>query len=119
MDSYASFADTLPGDLTAAIGAAGNVGAGYEKGQGPCWIAAAVFEEDFYTGPKTQLVRAWLHEEFIKQPFGTILLSLYARFGKRIAKALNRHPLLKTPFRWLFNRALVEARRWATSQAER
>ena len=105
-----SFADTLPGDLTAAIGAAGQVGAGFAKA---CWIAAAVFEEDFYTGPKTQLVREWLHEEFATRALGRVLVPLYARFGKQIAEQLRRYPLLKTPFRWLFNRALVKAKSWA------
>lgn len=107
-----SFADTLPGDLTAAIGAAGNVGAAAVKGGG-CWIAAAVFDEDFATGVKTGLVRNWLHEEFARRPAGRILVPLYLRFGERIAEQLQRYPLLKTPFRWLFNRALVEAKRWA------
>ena len=109
-----SFADTLPGDLGAAIGAAGNVATGFTPNGGKgCWIAAAVFDEDFATGVKTGLVRNWLHEEFALRPAGRILVPLYVRFGERIAEQLQRYPLLKTPFRWLFNRALTEAKRWA------
>ena len=94
------------------ITAAGAAGAAALKPYAPgCWIAAAVF--DGWDDPRTSLVRNWLHGEFARQPLGNFVVRVYLRFGERIAEMLDRFPLLKTPFRWLLNRALIKATRWA------
>lgn len=97
-----SFTDMLPGLLGPAIGAAGNVGAAAVKA---CWIAAAVFDEDFATGEKTGLVRQWLWNTWVQHWYARPLLRLYAKFGKRAA----RSPLIVRLLNPLFQRALREA----------
>lgn len=88
----------------AAIQAAGGAAGGAAKG---CWIAAAVF--DGWNDPRTSLVRNWLHADYAKQGIGGVVVRLYMQYGERVANVLHRFPLLKTPFRWLFNRALRKA----------
>lgn len=116
MGTAASAAQASPGffdvfgqDLAQGAGAALGSFAG-TKAAG-CWIAAAVF--DGWDDPRTSLVRSWLHEEFANKPIGGMVVGLYMQFGERVANVLHQFPLLKTPFRWLFNRALIKAKLWA------
>lgn len=100
-----SFMDELgQGLITAGDNFAGGFGQGYGKAVG-CWIAAAVFDEDFNTGLKTNLVRNWLWTEWSQHWYARPILALYSRFGERAAKW---KPLVRL-LRPLFESALKEA----------
>lgn len=70
-----------------------------------CWIAAACF--DGFDDPRTIMVRTYLNTEFIKHWYGRAVMSLYLRFGERIAKNRTLVRLLKP----LFEYALKQARK--------
>jgi len=75
-----------------------------------CWIAAVVFDEDFVTGPRVNLVRAWLHSEFEPSgPGAKLVMSLYRKYGQRVARVVDRNSVLKRSFRKLFDKALAKA----------
>lgn len=76
----------------------------------PCWIAAAVFEEDFFTGPRVNLVRRWLVNDYEKSGLvAELVMGLYRKYGQRIARRVERGGLLKKAFSKLFHRALAKA----------
>jgi hypothetical protein len=82
------------------------------KGHSPevCYVAAVVFHEDFVTGPRVNLVRRWLYDEFA--PSGRVpqlVMNLYTKHGKAAAKVIERSSILKAAFRKLFDRALAKA----------
>jgi hypothetical protein len=83
----------------------GDAEKGAAIGAGACWLAAAAFGEDFETGPKTNLVRHWLWNEWIQHWYAKPILALYRRFGERLAKSRLLVRLL-TP---LFEKALDKA----------
>jgi len=70
-----------------------------------CHVAAAVFNEDFFTGIKTNLVRNWLWNEFSKHSYAKPLLWIYDRHGKWI----STKPLLVSILAPLFHEALRKA----------
>jgi hypothetical protein len=75
-----------------------------------CWIAAAVFEENLFTGPRVNKVRTWLVNDF--QPSGPgakFVMHLYRKYGERVAKVVERNSVLKAGFRKLFDKALAKA----------
>jgi hypothetical protein len=72
---------------SAMQGAGIGFGGAFSGGGKGCWIAAAVFDEDFYTGAKTNLVRNWLWNEWAKHWYAKPVLGLYSRFGQRAAKS--------------------------------
>jgi len=75
-----------------------------------CWIAAVVFEENFVTGPRVNLVRNWLVNEFEPSSLGAkLVMSLYRKYGQRVAKVVERSSVLKRGFRSLFDKALAKA----------
>jgi len=75
-----------------------------------CWIAAVVFEEHFVTGPRVNLVRRWLHNEFEPSGLGAkLVMCLYQRFGQRVARVVEKSSILKRGFRKLFDKALAKA----------
>jgi len=75
-----------------------------------CWIAAAVFEENFVTGPRVNLVRRWLHNDFEPSGLGAkLVMSLYQKYGQRVARIVEKNSILKRGFRKLFDKALVKA----------
>ena len=75
-----------------------------------CWIAAVVFEENFVTGPRVNLVRNWLHSEFEPSGLGAkLVMSLYRKYGQRVARVVERNSVLKRGFRKLFDKALGNA----------
>ena len=77
---------------------------------GFCWIAAVVFEENFVTGPRVNLVRNWLVNEFEPSSLGAkLVVSLYRKYGQRVAKVVERSSVLKRGFRSLFDKALAKA----------
>src|SRR5579872_1380784 len=101
-----SFMDELGnGIIQAGVGFASGDGAGYGKALG-CWIAAAIFGEDFATGPKTLLVRNWLWTQWIWQHwYAKPILCLYSRYGERLSKK----PWIIKLMRPLFEMALKQA----------
>jgi len=79
-------------------------------GEVPCWIAAVVFEEDFITGARVNLVRAWLHSEFERSGLGAkLVMGLYRTYGQRVARVVEKNSVLKRGFRKLFDKALAKA----------
>jgi len=75
-----------------------------------CWIAAVVFEEHFVTGPRVNLVRRWLHNEFEPSGLGAkLVMSLYRKYGQRVARVVEKNFVLKRGFRKLFDKALAKA----------
>jgi len=76
----------------------------------PCWIAAVVFEENFFTGPRVNLVRNWLVHDFEPSGLGAkLVMHLYRKYGQRVAKIVERDSMLKRGFRRLFDNALAKA----------
>jgi len=76
----------------------------------PCWIAAAVFNEDFFTGPRVNLVRRWLVNDWEKSgPIAKLVMGLYRKYGERVAEHVKNSRLLKGMFRKLFDRVLAKA----------
>jgi hypothetical protein len=71
----------------------------------PCWLAAAVFDEDFTTGEKTNLVRNWLCNVWARHWYAKPVLALYTRFGK----SLSRSRVVVRFFTPLFERILIKA----------
>jgi hypothetical protein len=88
----------------AGAGLSGWAGGGF-KTPGSCWVAAACFNEDFYTGEKTNIVRNWLYNEWSKNWYASPILALYTKFGKWIASK----PLLVRMLKPLFEHALKQA----------
>lgn len=72
-----------------------------------CWIAAAIY--DGWDDPRTIAVRKWLNTEFVTTAFGRLIMSVYLRFGERIAEQIKLHPLLKGIFKPIFDVALRRA----------
>ncbi len=99
-----SFWDTFGADIAGGVGAAAGAFAGGKAG---CWIAAELWNGWF--DPRTVLVRNWLNGEFRKSLFGSMVVGLYARIGKRTAGRIRRYPFLRRIFTPLFNLALKKA----------
>jgi hypothetical protein len=77
---------------------------------GVCWIAAVVFEENFFTGPRVNLVRTWLVNDFEPSgPGAKFVMHLYRIYGERVAKVVEKNSILKRGFRNLFDNALAKA----------
>lgn len=109
--TYNAIAQENESPFAAVMGALGGVASGagaafggYETGH--CWLAAACFNEDFYTGHKTGIVRQWLWTIAIKKWYAKPLLWLYARYSKKLA-ALPKVVEFFTP---LFNKIYEVAR---------
>jgi hypothetical protein len=76
----------------------------------PCWIAAVVFDENFFTGPRVNLVRNWLVNDFEPSgPGARFVMHLYRIYGERVAKVVEKSSILKRGFRKLFDNALAKA----------
>ena len=76
----------------------------------PCWIAAAVFGENFFTGPRVNKVRTWLVNDFESSgPGAKFVMHLYRMYGERVAKVVEKNSILKAGFRKLFDEALAKA----------
>jgi hypothetical protein len=75
-----------------------------------CWIAAVVFGEDFYFGPRVNLVRRWLVNDYEKSgAVARLVMGLYRKYGERVAKVVEKSSILKRGFRKLFDKALAKA----------
>lgn len=83
---------------------------GIGKFVAPCWIAAAVFGEDFFTGYKTNMVRGWLLAwEKRSVVVGGLVVGLYRKHGQKIAAKVQKGGLLKKIFTPIFNTLLKKA----------
>jgi hypothetical protein len=116
----ASSASSSAGDATANIGKAykesqksqllgalgGLASTGMSLFGAGCWVAAAAFDEDFETGPNTNLVRAWLWTTWIENWYAKPVLWLYSKIGRWVAK----QRLLVWALKPLFELALYKAR---------
>lgn len=77
----------------------------------PCYVAAVVFGEDFWTGERVQLCRRWLVEKW--EPTGIVpklVMGLYRKYGQKVAAVVAKSPLLKKGFRAVFDRVLAKAK---------
>lgn len=88
--------------LSGAATGAGNLG--FKPG---CWIAAEVYNG--WLDPRVFLVRGWIFGDFAKTPIGNLVARGYLRFGERIAAAIANFPVLRKPFKGLFDIALRKA----------
>lgn len=76
----------------------------------PCWIAAAVFDEDFVSGPRVNLVRRYLVNDYETSGLlPKLVMGLYRKHGQQVASAVKRSAALKRVFRSLFDRVLAKA----------
>lgn len=75
----------------------------------PCWIAAVVFGENFYTGEKTNIVRNYLLSWEQKSGLGKIVVGAYRLFGKQVAEVAEGNKVVKSFFTKIFNRVLAKA----------
>lgn len=75
----------------------------------PCWIAAVVFGENFYTGEKTNIVRNYLLGWEQKSGLGKIVVGAYRLFGKQVAEIAEGNKVVKGFFTKIFNRVLAKA----------
>ena len=93
--------------LGGVVGAAGTALGGGSLGTlvKSCWVAAAAFNEDFYTGTKTNLVRNYLWNVWSKNFYAKPVLWMYSKFGKWV----STKPLLVNMLKPLFSRALRNA----------
>ena len=100
-----SFMDELgQGLISAGPGFAQGFGQGFGQSKG-CWVAAAVWDEDFFTGPKTNLVREWLWSEWVQNWYAPLILKLYSKIGKWV----SQQPMLVKMLRPLFEAAYRKA----------
>jgi hypothetical protein len=75
-----------------------------------CWIAAVVFQENLFTGPRVNKVRTWLVNDFEPSGLGAkFVIRMYRKYGERVAKIVERNSVLKAGFRKVFDRALAKA----------
>lgn len=103
--TYTDIAQENESPFNAVVGALGGV-AGDVVNENPggvfgpgCWMAAACFDEDFYTGEKTAVVRNWLWNVWSKNFYAKPVLWFYSKFGKWA----SRQGALVTIFKPLFN----------------
>jgi hypothetical protein len=83
---------------------------GIGKFVAPCWIAAAVFDEDFATGYKTNLVRGWLLAwEQKSVVVGGLVVGLYRKYGQQLAEKVKKGGMLKKLFTPIFKSILKKA----------
>lgn len=75
----------------------------------PCWIAAAVFGENFYTGEKTNKVRNYLLNWENNSGLGKIVVGAYRLHGEEVAKLVNKSKLVRKFFTKVFTAVLNKA----------
>lgn len=70
---------------------------------GFCWIAQAIYGDN---DPRVNIVRSWLTNIYDKTFVGHLIVSLYKKFGKTIARWVKRFTLLRLMFKPLFDVAV-------------
>jgi hypothetical protein len=88
-------------------GGAGSILGGLNGGGRGCWIAATVY--DGWLDPRTSKVREWLFGTFRATKVGMVVTDIYLQHGERISLIIQRHPILRIPFKKLFDLALKRA----------
>lgn len=104
--------NTIMQGIGSLLGGAGNLAKGLQpppSSGGGCWIAEAIYGVD---DRRTHLVRAYLNGPFRQTASGRLVMSLYVRFGRAVARQVQKHSWLKGAFRPLFDRALGSAMKW-------
>lgn len=76
----------------------------------PCWLVAAAYDEDFYTGSTVNEIRNYLLDWEKKSGLGKIVVGLYRLHGKSAAELVKKSSLLKKGFKTLFDVVLKKAR---------
>jgi hypothetical protein len=74
----------------------------------PCYLAAVAFDENFYTGPKTQAVRNYLLGWEQKSGLGKIVVGFYRLHGKAAAELAQKSSFAKRVLRSVFDRVLAK-----------
>jgi hypothetical protein len=98
----------ITGMLTGSATAAAGVKNAFDPAKQPgCWVAAELYGG--WNDPRTLSVRGWIFGDFAKTWLGKILCPLYLRFGERTAALIRKRPILRKPFRALFDVALRKA----------
>jgi hypothetical protein len=87
-------------------GGSKNNDAGNHNATKPCWIAEALYGAD---APRTLLLRAWLSQAYDQRRSGWWLISLYAKFGRRVADLVRCGRIPPRMLLPLFNSLLVKA----------
>jgi hypothetical protein len=90
--------------LSALGGAAGGAGGLMTGLKAPCWVAAEVYNG--WLDPRVDMVRRWIFGEFRKTFFGRVVSNVYLNCGELVASAIRRCPVLRHPFKALFDCAL-------------
>lgn len=76
-----------------------------------CHLAAAVFNEDFETGPRVRLVRRWLYQSWIHTGlFARVTLAVYSRYSRQLAAIARRYAFVRRACEPVFAHALKQAR---------
>jgi hypothetical protein len=105
-----SFTDILGGSFAKGFGSgAANLAI--------CWIARELWGS--WTDSRVILVRMWLHTEFVKRWYGRPVLWAYARYGQRVALAMQTRPRLRRFFQRIFDGALKQAEAWHDGEQEK
>jgi hypothetical protein len=97
----------IMGQLGGMAGGAGSILSGLNGGGRGCWIAAAVY--DGWLDPRTIKVREWIFGPFRSTMLGKVVADIYLKYGERVAKMISLHPILRKPFKKLFDLALQRA----------
>ena len=71
-----------------------------------CWIAEQLYGVD---DSRTWLLRAWVTHVYDTRAHGWQFVALYARYGERVARLIERGYLPRSPFRLLFDALLTRA----------
>lgn len=87
-----------------AQGASGAASLGFKPG---CWIAAEVYNG--WLDPRVSMVRNWIFGEFAQSFVGWLIAAAYMKWGEQTAEAIRRFPVLRRPFKTLFDCALRKA----------
>ena len=72
-----------------------------------CWIAAELYGG--WDDPRTSLIRAWLAMKAETSIAWKALVSLYCRFGERVAGRMKVSPVLRWAMKYVFDRILRRA----------
>ena len=71
-----------------------------------CWIAEVLYGPN---DPRTALLRAWMSTVYMEKRAGWPLVSVYRRFGERLATVLEHNLALRRGLRVLFDHLVVAA----------
>lgn len=83
---------------------------GIGKFVAPCWIAAMVFGENFFTGIRVNKVRKYLVNDYENTGLiAKFVMGLYRKYGQQVAEFASTRPVLKKAFTRLFTSVLKKA----------